>query len=402
MKVRGLRIIWSGIGLFVGFGLLVSCGENTIPSNPTTPPIPGGSQVLTIGSLSTSSVTPTSILANSSRNSTPLITPSEVGSSTNTTSASISISAGSRKFSLKTVVDIGLPGNASRLDYQSLDTHTGLLFIAHLGASSVIVFDTNQNKVVANIEGIASVHGVLAIPELGLVYASATGDKQVEVIDEKTFKSIAKIPAGNYPDGLAYDPQVHALYVSDEGGTSETVIDTQSNKLVTTIELGGEAGNTEFDPVSGHILVDVQTQNQLKMIDPKTNKIIASYPLTNCQNNHSLLVDASQRLAFITCDGNARLLVLDLQTMQIIYTESVGVSPDVLALDKAHALLYVASESGTVSIFDESKPLAIRKVWEGFVAKEAHTIALNPQTHQLYLPLEDVGGKPVLRIMQYQ
>lgn len=305
------------------------------------------------------------------------------------------------KPALQTVADIPLPGDTSRLDYQSLDPQTGLLFIAHLGASSVIVFDTNQNKVVANIGGVASVHGVLAIPELGLVYASATGDKQVDVIDEKTFQVIAKIPAGNYPDGLAYDQPDHALYISDEGGTFETVIDTHTNKLLTTIGLGGEAGNTQYDPVSGHILVDVQTLNQLAVIDPKTNKIIASYPLANCQNDHSLSLDVSQRLAFITCDGNARLLVMDLQTMRIIYEDKVGANPDVLAIDTSKALLYVASESGTVTIFDESKPQAIRKVWEGFVAKEAHTIAVNNQTHQLYLPLEDVGGKPVLRTMQY-
>lgn len=318
-----------------------------------------------------------------------------------TTNVTQPLSSSSNKPALQTIADIPLPGDTSRLDYQSLDPQTGLLFIAHLGASSVIVFDTNQNKVVANIAGVASVHGVLAVPELGLVYASATGDKQVDVIDEKTFKVIAKIPAGNYPDGLAYDPPDHALYISDEGGTSETVIDTQTNKLLTTIGLGGEAGNTQYDPVSNHILVDVQTLNQLAIIDPKTNKIIASYPLPNCQNNHSLLVGVSQRLAFITCNGNARLLVMNLQTMQIVYKDSVGDNPDVLALDTTKALLYVASESGTVSIFDESNPLSIRKVWEGFVAKEAHTIAVNNQTHQLYLPLEDIGGKPVLRIMQY-
>jgi YVTN family beta-propeller protein len=320
---------------------------------------------------------------------------------TNPTITTITTTTSTNTASLDTVLDIPLPDGASRLDYQSLDPQTGLLFIAHLGASSVIVFDSHQNKVVANITGIASVHGVLAVPELGLVYASATGAKQVLVIDEKTFKVLNTIPAGDYPDGLAYDPVDHSLYVSDEGGTSETVIDTQTNKLLTSIQLEGEAGNTQYDPLLNHILVDVQTLNQLVIIDPKTNKILTRYPLADCQNDHSLLIDVPQRLAFITCDGNARLLVLDLQTMQIIYKDSVGASPDVLALDKTRALLYVAGESGIVSVFAESKPQAIHKLWEGFVAKAAHTIAVNNQNQQLFLPLEDVNGKPVLRIMQY-
>src|SRR5215467_4597835 len=60
------------------------------------------------------------------------------------------------------VINITLPGGASRFDYQSLDERTGLLFIAHSGANMVTVFDTRSNKVVADIE-ITEVHGVLAI-----------------------------------------------------------------------------------------------------------------------------------------------------------------------------------------------------------------------------------------------
>jgi hypothetical protein len=37
-------------------------------------------------------------------------------------------------------------------------------------------------------------------------------------------------------------------------------------------------------------------------------------------------------------------------------------------------------------------------VAEGFAAAEAHAIAVDPRTHRLYLPLEDVDGKPVLRV----
>src|SRR5437879_13826114 len=91
------------------------------------------------------------------------------------------------------------------MDYQILDPKSHLLFISHLGASLVSVFNTTSNKIVADIPGIAAVHGVLAVPELGRVYASATGANQVDVIDERTLRVTAKIPAGIYPDGLDYD-----------------------------------------------------------------------------------------------------------------------------------------------------------------------------------------------------
>jgi hypothetical protein len=35
-----------------------------------------------------------------------------------------------------------------------------------------------------------------------------------------------------------------------------------------------------------------------------------------------------------------------------------------------------------------------------FKMPHAHTVAVDPRTHLVYFPLEDVGGKPVLRIMK--
>src|SRR5690242_15424197 len=68
---------------------------------------------------------------------------------------------------IKLVADSPLAGGSSRFDYQSFDEQQGRLYIAHLGAGSITVFDTKTQKVVANIEGLLGVHGVLAVPELG-------------------------------------------------------------------------------------------------------------------------------------------------------------------------------------------------------------------------------------------
>src|SRR5438477_3831759 len=104
---------------------------------------------------------------------------------------------------LKTVADVGLPGPTNRFDYQSYDPKSHLLFIAHLGASTVVVFNTETQKVVAEIPNITQVHGVLAVPELRRLYASATGTNEVVVIDEQTLKEISRVPGGVYPDGIA-------------------------------------------------------------------------------------------------------------------------------------------------------------------------------------------------------
>jgi len=304
---------------------------------------------------------------------------------------------GAVQLPLRIVTDIPLAGGSSRLDYESLDDRRGLLFVAHLGASIISVVDIRSNHVVATIPDVAGVHGVLALPSLGRVYASTTDNNQVAVIDEHTLRVTARIPASGYPDGLAYDPRDQKVFVSDEGGGTDTVIDTRTNRRVATIPLGGEAGNTQYDAVGHRVLVAVQTLNQLVTIDPVSARVVARFTLPGCTHDHGLLLDAAVRLAFVACDGNARLLVVDLRAMRVTAVQTVGANPDVLALDTSAHRLYVAAESGIVSVFDE-QGRTVRKIAEGFVATEAHVIAVDPRTHRLYLPLQDVGGTPVLRV----
>jgi DNA-binding beta-propeller fold protein YncE len=136
-----------------------------------------------------------------------------------------SLAAAANDLPLQPVADIPLGGHTTRLDYASYDPGRHLLFIAHLGDSAVIAFDTQTQRVVSRIANVSKVHGVVVIPELGEVYASATGTNEVVAIDETSLKIIARMPGGVYPDGMAYAPQVHKLYVSDEHGDTDTVID---------------------------------------------------------------------------------------------------------------------------------------------------------------------------------
>jgi YVTN family beta-propeller protein len=296
------------------------------------------------------------------------------------------------------VADIALPGRASRFDYESYDPDRHLLFIAHLGDSEVVVFDTQQGRVVGRITGIAGVHGVLVVPRLSRVYASATGTNEIVAIDEGSLKIVARMPGGAYPDGMAYAPDVHKLYVSNETGKTETVIDVSTNQRISTIPLGGEVGNTQYDPVSRHIFVNVQTRRQLIEIDSATDAIVTRIDLPGAQGNHGLLIIPASRLALIACEGNDRLLVLDMRTMKLAGSFDVGGDPDVLAFDPGPRTVYVAGEAGIVSMFGVAGS-NVSKIGDGRVGPNAHVVNIDPATHRSYFPLKNVDEHPVLRIM---
>jgi DNA-binding beta-propeller fold protein YncE len=304
----------------------------------------------------------------------------------------------SDKSPLKQVADLPLPGPAVRFDYQSLDKSQGRLYIAHMGANQLVVFDTRKRVVIANLDGFPSVHGVWAVPELGRVYASATGEHQVAAVDAMTLKTIARIGPIKYPDGIAYAPQANRVFVSDEHGDADAVIDAKTNTLVMAIPLGGGAGNTVYDSGSGHILVAIHGKNELAAIDPATAKIIGRMPVTGVENPHGIALDVAERLAFIAGEENHRLAVVDLTAMKVLATYSVGEDPDVLAVDPGLKLLYVSAESGHVTVFREQGKTLVSE-GELFMP-HAHTVCVDPDTHLVYFPLQDVGGHPILRIME--
>ncbi|HYL27034.1 MAG TPA: YncE family protein [Candidatus Nitrosotalea sp.] len=298
------------------------------------------------------------------------------------------------------VTDLPLPGNATRLDYQSLDPQRNLLFIAHLGDSQVIVVDTKARRVLGTIPKVSNVHGVLAVPELKTVYASATGTNELVVIDESSLKIVGRTGGGVYPDGIAFDPVTRRIFVSDEHGRTDTVIDTRSNKRIATIELGGEVGNTQYDPVSRHIFANVQTLRQLVEIDPSRNAIVKRYSLGDmeCIGNHGLLIDPDKRRAFITCEESGTLLWLDMKSMRVVQGWPTGEDPDVLALDTKTNRLFIAAESGYVSVFSDAARVA--PIAQAYLAPAAHTVAVDARTQLIYFPLENTAGRPVLRIME--
>lgn len=298
---------------------------------------------------------------------------------------------------LKVVADIPLTGGTTRLDYQSLDSASGRLYIAHLGSDLMTVFDVNKQSVVGDVKALKRVHGVLAVPELHRVYASATGTNELAVIDDQSLAIVARAPAGDYPDGIAYTSKENKLYVSDLHGQSDTVIDAKTNQRLTTIELGGGAGNSQYDASSDRIFVTVDGREELAEIDPTTDQVAARYPLTGCKGSHGLLIDSENRIAFVACEENSKLVVFDLQSKKVTATLAVGADPDVLAFDSGLHRLYVSAESGNIAIFDE-QDRGLKEVFKGFFAANAHTVAVDSRTHRVYWPLQNVGGKPVLRV----
>jgi len=302
------------------------------------------------------------------------------------------------KAGLRLVREIPLPGPANRFDYQSVDLASGRIYMNHMNAGRTIVFDADHGNVAAEIVDVPRATGVWAVPSHHQVYVSAAGNHEVAIIDDRTLKITSRVGGIRFPDGIAYASGADKVFVSDESGGTDVVIDPKTARKRSTINLGGEAGNTHYDSVSHCILVAVQTRNQLVAIDPVSEKVVERYDLPGSDGPHGFTLDEPDRLAFVSSEGNGNLQVVDLRTMRITQNIKVPDDPDVLAWDPSWRRLYVGAESGALTAY-VLEGNALRPLGQ-IRAPHAHTVSVDPRTHLVYLPLENLNGRPVLRIYE--
>lgn len=297
---------------------------------------------------------------------------------------------------IRRVAEIPLSGGTGRFDYVAVDGQSGLVFIAHMGADQIVEVDERAHRVVRTIDNLPDVHGVIVVPAKHRIYATATGRDEMVAIDEDTGTVEFTSPTGHYGDGLAYDPVRNAVWTTNEEAGSETVIDADIGRVRATVPLGGAVGNVVYDPADDRMVVAVQGRGELAVIDVGTFAVIQRIPTPGCRGPHGQAIDAGARVMFVGCEGNAAVVSVDLTGGSVIDRRQVGADPDVLAYDPLRHELYVAAESGWVSVL-HSQDGYLSSQGAEHLADGAHSLGLDPLTHHTFFPIsEGSAGQPVL------
>ncbi len=304
---------------------------------------------------------------------------------------------------LKSALTIDLPGPVGkRFDYLTIDYDDRYLLLAHLAAGLLYVIDLRTNQVVKAIPDVPGVEGVEFVPELRKVYTSDAGDNTIGVVDLKQMKVIKKLPTEAKPDGSAYAAPFHKLYVSDERGKAEAIVDVQQDKVIKTLHFDSETGMPQYDPVARKIYVNLQDQNIFAVIDPATDEVVGRYGVGKCEGNHGMALDSDHRRAFLACEGNELLTVLDLEKYKPIAFLPLAKGPDVVKFDSGLKRIYVACYSGAISVFQEDDPDHLRKLEDFPVQKKVHSLAVDKDSHRVYAPEQEVDGRPASRMTIYE
>ncbi len=299
---------------------------------------------------------------------------------------------------LEKVADVPMPGGANRFDYQDIDAAKGLLVVAHMNDNSVLLLSLADGSVKQVLLNIPTPRGVAIASDISRIFVTSS-PSQLVIIDSTALAEVTRVTTGTAPDGDAWDPDDQIVGVSDQGDGALSLIANAGTGARTPVALGSETGNVVYDGTRKQFWITVvgpSAPDQLVAVDPKTASITTRIPLPGCSGAHGLRLHPDGQSAFIACESNDQLARVELTGAHGISTAATGSGPDVLSIDPGRGWLYVAAESGDVTVWDITKP-GVALVGHDHPGDNAHTVAADPATHRVFFPLP---SGPVLRIMR--
>ncbi len=286
------------------------------------------------------------------------------------------------KTGYKLINKISVEGNGG-WDYLFYDDQSGRLYVSH--GNQVQVIDEIKKEVIATFSGLKGVHGIAIAPALHKGFISCGKDSTVTVFDTKTLAVQKKIVVtGANPDAILFDAFSQKVFVFNGHSNNITVLDAISNKIISTIALNG---NPEFAVTNdkGFIYVNLENTSSIAVINVLTSKVEKVWSIAPGKEPSGLALDNQTHRLFSVC-ANKLMIVLDAQTGKILAKLPTGSGTDGAAFDPVLKCTYSANGEGTMTVVKESAGGKFSVLENMPTQKGARTIAVNKQTHHIYLP----------------
>ena len=284
------------------------------------------------------------------------------------------------------IKEIRLPGDGG-WDYLSIDPAARRLYVAH--GDHVDVIDIDHYTLIGSIADTAGVHGVAIAHELGRGFASDGKASQASVFDLNNLATIARVGTAAGPDAIVYEPSRKEVYTFNGRGNSASVFDALTGTVVATIALPGKPEFAVAESQAGRIYDNLEDKNLLVAIDVRRHAIAQQWPIAPGESASGLSIDPVHHRLFIGC-RNQRMLMLDAGTGRVIDSVPIGMGVDATAFDSGTQLAFSSNGEGTVTIAHEDTPQRLRVVQTLRTQAGARTMALDPDSHNIYLATADL------------
>jgi len=282
-------------------------------------------------------------------------------------------------------------GGEGGWDILTVDPTANRLYLSH--ATRVVVVDLGKNAVIGEIADTPGVHAFVALPDLQRGFSSNGKESRSSAVDLTTLKTISKIDTGSNPDAIVYEPRHGEVYVFNHTGNTVTVINAKAATVSATIQLEGTPEFAVVDEKAGRIYCNIEDKSEVAVIDADKREVVAHWSLAPGEGPSGIALDAPHHRLFSGCH-NKMMTMLDTETGKVIATVPIGAGVDGCAFDNSMQLAFASCGDGTTTIAKEETPDKLVVVQILKTERGARTMALDPQTHRIYLPTAQFAPTP--------
>lgn len=247
-----------------------------------------------------------------------------------------------------------------KFDHLGIDQKGGRLFVAAESAHQVLVFDLNSGKYLRSIADIQIPHAIFVREDLNRIFITDGGAGAVKVYNGKTYALLTSIPLKLDADSIGYDPATHLLYIDNGGGDAHETfsmlssVDTTSNAKVADTKIDGDTLEAmALEQSSSKMYVNNPAKNEVVVFDRANRSILANWPVKLGKRNVAMALDeAGHRLFVATRSGS--ISVFDTASGKELTSLPIGKGVDDLAFDPATKRIYApCGGDGLIHVYEE-------------------------------------------------
>lgn len=273
-------------------------------------------------------------------------------------------------------------------DYLAVSPLHNWLYISH--GTQVNVIDKKTGDSVSVIPNTTGVHGIAFDVANKKGFTSNGKLNNVSVFDMDSKKVLAQISVGKNPDFIMYEPFLKKIITCNGKSNNLSIIDPIQNKLIDSVSVGGKPETAVTDG-KGNLFVNIEDKSEIVKVDLKSLKVTNRWSLKPGEEPSGLAFDPKTKRLFATCDK--LLVILNAENGKIVDKIAIGEGTDGAVFDETTKNIYTSNGEGTLSVIHENSADKYSLIQTLTTKKGARTIALDPETHLLYLPTADFDAK---------
>jgi DNA-binding beta-propeller fold protein YncE len=270
-------------------------------------------------------------------------------------------------------------------DYLTVDSQTHRLFVPR--GTHTMVIDADSGKVLGDIPGQKTAHGVAIVPsvERGFI-TDGGGTGAILIFDLKTYAVLGKLTTMPDSDGIIYDAKLgRVLAVSGDGGALMTFkpdIDPVAGKIDPPIELGGKPEFLASDG-SGKVYINLEDKDLVAEVDVLARKVLARWSVAPGGHPVGMAIDAKTHRLFVGCRNPQKMIVMSTEDGKILASLPIGAGVDATKFDSGQA--FASCRDGSLVVAGEvGGKFEVEQTVK--TPAGARTMGIDESTHKIYLP----------------